>query len=364
MANIQPTLKYGMKSGLITKSAVSESEYPKDACLECINLNFDTVGKINSRNGSEMLGQSLNNAGVELVTNGSFTGNADGWDLGSEEPPSGWLYNNNNVIHDGTDEKTTEMFQSPFGENGGSYSVSINVGGTTGSISIMLGDSDPNPYQIQAAAGDVSFVHTMSFDSDSGIAIFPSADFDGTIDNVSVIRVNYTSKVNLYKMGIGTLTDYEYGQNIIYNGSFLGNANGWGFLGDDFSYNENNIIFNYTSGSSSFYTMDYDESGTLPYIIGGKSYLIEFDYTGDISGVSVSLNYSDTGHSVEISASGGKATGIYTFDDVSDGYVVLEFSSDNGTFDGGIIDNVSMKMILVYNSLLASYGGSVYYLEE
>lgn len=56
---IEPVLRKSLKSGLITQSAVSENDYPMDALNECINFNFDTIGKMTLRKGSTLLGNAL-----------------------------------------------------------------------------------------------------------------------------------------------------------------------------------------------------------------------------------------------------------------------------------------------------------------
>lgn len=56
---IQPIVRNSLKSGLITPSAVAENDYPKDAMLESLNFNFDTIGKMTLRKGTTTLGQAL-----------------------------------------------------------------------------------------------------------------------------------------------------------------------------------------------------------------------------------------------------------------------------------------------------------------
>ena len=56
---LTPILRKSYKSGLITKSAVAENDYPMDALLESVNFHFDTIGKLTLRKGSTILGSSL-----------------------------------------------------------------------------------------------------------------------------------------------------------------------------------------------------------------------------------------------------------------------------------------------------------------
>jgi len=56
---LSPIRNGSIKSGLITKSAVAESDYPKDALVESLNFNYDVIGKVSLRKGSTALGNSL-----------------------------------------------------------------------------------------------------------------------------------------------------------------------------------------------------------------------------------------------------------------------------------------------------------------
>jgi len=48
-----------LQSGLITPSAVSESQMPMEAVSESINLNFDRIGSVSLREGTTLLGNNL-----------------------------------------------------------------------------------------------------------------------------------------------------------------------------------------------------------------------------------------------------------------------------------------------------------------
>lgn len=78
MANLPPVNRKSLRSGLITESAVSENNYPMDACTESLNFNFDTIGNGTLRTGSTLLGNALtgNSLGVyEFRDSGGGTNN-------------------------------------------------------------------------------------------------------------------------------------------------------------------------------------------------------------------------------------------------------------------------------------------------
>lgn len=56
---LSPVKRKSLKSGLITVSAVSDENYPIDACLESLNFNFDTIGNATLRKGSTQLGNTM-----------------------------------------------------------------------------------------------------------------------------------------------------------------------------------------------------------------------------------------------------------------------------------------------------------------
>lgn len=121
----------------------------------------------------------------EIVTNGSFTGSATGWNLGT-----GWAYNANNVLH--TPGNDDEMDQSLTLSVNKSYRVTATIGGSVGTVTIEMGGTSQT---FLAGAGVVTF-NVLSSESDSSINFEPDTDFDGTIDSVSVVRILTSGEVN------------------------------------------------------------------------------------------------------------------------------------------------------------------------
>ena len=121
---------------------------------------------------------------TEMLTNGTFTGNADGWLLGT-----GWTYGDNKVTHTpgNTADLETDTGSYPFtltGDN--AYKVSLNIGGTKGCVTVNLADVWSRKYV--AGSGNVTFTQ-IAIGAGGAIYITPSNDFDGTIDSVSVTDV-------------------------------------------------------------------------------------------------------------------------------------------------------------------------------
>jgi hypothetical protein len=59
MAELQTVLRKSLRTGLITESAISDTDYPQDACTESLNFNFDIIGKATLRKGTVQVGQTL-----------------------------------------------------------------------------------------------------------------------------------------------------------------------------------------------------------------------------------------------------------------------------------------------------------------
>lgn len=56
---LQPIQRNSVKTGLINESAVGENDYPKDAVVEAVNFEFDTIGQATLRKGQTILGNNL-----------------------------------------------------------------------------------------------------------------------------------------------------------------------------------------------------------------------------------------------------------------------------------------------------------------
>ncbi len=110
MGKLDPFLLRDVSQGRITADAVNAYLAPANSVKDSINVNYDVIiGSGVVRAGTTLLGdqvapgetplglgafspQTGSAIGAEMVSNGSFTGNANGWTLGA-----GWAYNSNNV---------------------------------------------------------------------------------------------------------------------------------------------------------------------------------------------------------------------------------------------------------------------------
>jgi hypothetical protein len=61
---MEPRIRDSIKSGLITQSAIAESDYPKDAMNESLNFHFDTIGKMTLRGGLTQLGDTISDSNI------------------------------------------------------------------------------------------------------------------------------------------------------------------------------------------------------------------------------------------------------------------------------------------------------------
>lgn len=118
--------------------------------------------------------------GAELITNGSFTGNANGWSTGT-----GWAYFVNNVKKSGS--SATALEQVGFLTTGSRYRVYMDVGGSAGFITVSIGSNFHQSFN--AGVGGITFDTDQVVANILKISILASTAFDGTIDNVSVKEI-------------------------------------------------------------------------------------------------------------------------------------------------------------------------------
>lgn len=186
-----------------------------------VSSSFDWLTKRNSEmhmraggltsagNDGKMQFRYVANAGDygnQLITNPNFTGNATGWSTYSGAtsngalPSGNWAYNSNNVIH--SVGSTNSLGQNVGIAPSNPYHVKFTVGGSTGSVSLQLGDAIvAGPYA--AGSGAQEFDTTSAGDSggfDGLFLIVPTSNFDGTIDTVEcwqIFSANHVVWINL-----------------------------------------------------------------------------------------------------------------------------------------------------------------------
>lgn len=113
--------------------------------------------------------------GSEIVTNGTFTGNATGWTLAS-----GWAYSSNAVNHTGTGTGT--LTRAVTIKKGSSYVLQFTLSSyTSGTLTASVGGET---MQAVTAAGTYRFKFTAT--ATTTLAFTPSGTSVYTIDNVSI----------------------------------------------------------------------------------------------------------------------------------------------------------------------------------
>jgi hypothetical protein len=155
------------------------------------SLNWVTKGdRIEVRRGSSVVGSVATTLGPELVTNGGFVGNANGWTLGS-----GWSYGSNNIGYAYGGITGQAAYQAISFVVGTVYRFTATIGGTIGSVMVDLGSSPLSFYSfggpsVNAGAGTYSWEFTAVAGL-AGIGFAPvSSSFNGTITNVSLKAVS------------------------------------------------------------------------------------------------------------------------------------------------------------------------------
>ena len=121
--------------------------------------------------------------GPELIVNGNFTTDASGWTLGA-----GWAWESDGsgggrIRH--TAGNTDPLYQSGLLINSAVYKYYALIVGTTGTVDVYADGGDGETY---AATATVDAMFQWVDSIPAKIAFYPSSDFDGYIDNVSVTR--------------------------------------------------------------------------------------------------------------------------------------------------------------------------------
>lgn len=258
------------------------------------------------------------------VANDGFTGNANGWTLGT-----GWSYNSNNVIH--TIGNTAALSQAISITDGDSYRVGIIVGGTAGYVKIKLGDSGS---ERTIFAGTVNRYHydiIAGITTTAAIYITPSTDFDGTIDTITVDKYIYSVGAPDVIINAGD-ADLISTFNLATNGTFTSNANNW-TLGAGWSYNSNNVI--HAAGNTATI---YQKTS----MVDGYWYNVSINVGGTVGSIILSLgDGGDASSLTTINAGVGFSTSIPLRADVNNNANIIITPSID--FDG-TIDDIIVRM--------------------
>jgi len=129
--------------------------------------------------------------GPQLIVNGTFTGNANGWTLNN-----GWFYSGaNSIYHDGSSNYNDLATQTGSGfVQCGYYQITVTVTRTSGKVRIQLG-STPGliVYSDYIETSGTYTFNLYYYDNLNDVFAFaPTDDFEGYIDNVSANLITYT----------------------------------------------------------------------------------------------------------------------------------------------------------------------------
>lgn len=135
--------------------------------------------------------------GAELLTNGTFTGSAAGWEAGlvpAPLPGENWAYGTDNIVHTPGNDNPVYQLAIAGLVSGDVYRVEIALTRTAGTVYVQLGDGSgrtttPVIEETGTFTYDIYFFDAL----DPNIYIYPSSDFDGSIESISLKPVTYNS---------------------------------------------------------------------------------------------------------------------------------------------------------------------------
>jgi hypothetical protein len=227
----------------------------------------------------------------------------------------------------------SELYQFiPSIEDGKTYKVSLNLKTFAGRVTVDLGwiNEGPDPIQVTfQGPGIVTHNVIAPIDGDKSINIYVTDDLGAIIDDVSCKKISVGAVETL-------------GDELVPNGTFDGNADGWD-LGSRWVYNDNDISF-INEGDN------HVISPVIDVIVEGKTYRISFDISlSEGSGSVIFAFYPVLGEGpVEVNSSVGHYSGDFVALHTLNGYQFQITGNEDypKDFTWGHIDNVSIKEVI------------------
>lgn len=141
-------------------------------------------------------------ADIGYVTNGSFTGSATGWTLGS-----GWAYGTNNVNHTSGTATMTQTSMNVI--IGGVYTVTYTISGmSAGTVTVSIGGAAGT-----ARSANGTYTQALTATTTGTLTFTPTTTFNGTIDDVYAgVTLNFLPMIESPEL-VATPHDYTSATN-------------------------------------------------------------------------------------------------------------------------------------------------------
>lgn len=248
------------------------------------NNFYDTgSGRITMTSGLEIIDR--NKLGTEKVTNGSFTGSANGWGMGT-----GWTYTSNMAYKnaDGNGILTQNVGLTA----GKWYELSLAVV-TWSAGTLIVSAGDVNQVALSTGGTQTTYpVYRFKALSDANLTIYPSNFSRFYIDNVSVKQIGDGNLTVTGAVGIGTepttynldvngtmrvVNDSNLNTNVYVGGNQLFYGNGKGLpYADVNSYHQYQVIT--IGASNTWYPVDkniFSDNNNLFHMVDNNSLVAE-----------------------------------------------------------------------------------------
>lgn len=193
--------------------------YDDSNYLRCSVLSTGVVSWDSTSGRYVVTGPSAGTAtvGSELVGNSTFASDLAGWTAGA-----GWSWSAGGALH--TAGSTATLETSVAVTSGQTYAIGVTISGrTAGSVAVSLG-----AVGVIETGTETNF--TVSFDTAvvagaSGsvtLAITPTTDFDGCIDDVSLKLVTLASAPIMLRINESGAASYEQRQSLVWESLAIG----------------------------------------------------------------------------------------------------------------------------------------------
>lgn len=223
---------------------------------------------------------------AEMVTNGTFTGNATGWNLGAN-----WAYDTNNITATAADADATQALTATVGKL---YATSFVVSGSpTGSVRLEFGG-------VNGTTRATAATHTENIRATAAgtnLAISPVATFSSTVDTVSVKAAEILPAAGIVR---GAAADANFAINTglfnylssasnadLQTGDIAFTVGGWCYASSIDAATSPTILSKYTgSGNNREYALFYDNDGAFGGA-AGQSFIFRASSNGEYGGLVV-----------------------------------------------------------------------------
>ena len=193
-----------LKNGVITESAVSENEYPKDAVIEAVNFHFDTIGEATLRKGTTILGNQLSGDVLGLFQHIDSAGTNNriiAVNGGTVYYLSGSIWTSKRGVTNGKKARFSTFLNYVFMVNGtdttATWDGSASAFGTTNASGAPIGKYIENYRARMWIAGDATYPDRLFYSSLPSAVTTPLITWDTSVTTGQWVDISPSDGENI-----------------------------------------------------------------------------------------------------------------------------------------------------------------------